>query len=73
MWWTDYRKIADLFTDFHVSLKSIGVDEWIEVFVRFHLFLQTLIVQDQISFKNLHETKLLIYEKINKGDHAVSA
>lgn len=73
MCWTDYRKITDLFTDFHESLKSIGVDQWIEVFVRFYLFPQTLIVQDQISFKNLHETSLLIYEKINKGDHAVSA
>lgn len=73
MCWTDYRKITDLFTDFHESLKSIGVDQWIEVFVRFYLFPQTLIVQDQISFKNLHETRLLIYEKINKGDHAVSA
>lgn len=62
-----------LFTDFHKYFKSVGVDQWIEVFVRLHLFPQTFTVQDQISFKNSHETRLLIYEKINKGDHAVSA
>ena len=56
-----------------MCFESIDVDQWIEVFVRFHLFPQTFIVQDQISFRNLHETRLLTYEKINKGDHAMSA
>lgn len=50
MWWADYRKITDLFTDFHTHLKSSGVDQWIEAFVRFHLFPQIFILQDQISF-----------------------
>lgn len=62
-----------LLTDFHRYLKSTRVNQWVEFLVRLHLFPQTFIVQDQISFKNVQETSLFMYERINKGDHGVSA